>query len=116
MSDPVFEAALKAAVEAVPPAAQAVEVIGETPLGLRLRERYGAAVPPREGPSPEVVIETTGQHAEIQAALARVADLGTVVLAGPMVAAPVALDLYPDLHYRGLTVVGLLPLAAKQGG
>jgi threonine dehydrogenase-like Zn-dependent dehydrogenase len=82
-----------------------VEVIGDGGLAVALRaglrSRPGA---PRERPG--AVIETTGDPAAIRDALQRVADLGTVVLAGPATADPVALDLYADLHVRGLTIVG----------
>lgn len=57
---------------------------------------------------PELVVERTGTADGVRAALAQVADLGTVVLAAPL-SAPVELDLYADLHVRGLTLLGAAP-------
>jgi hypothetical protein len=84
-----------------------VEVLGDGPFARALRARLGAGAPAGDA-RPAVVVETSGDPAAIGAALARVDDLGTVVLAGPAaVAEPVALDLYADLHVRGLTLVGV---------
>lgn len=60
-------------------------------------------------PGAEPVVETTGQPMEVEAALRRAPDLGTVVLAGPVPEQPPAIDLYADLHVRGLTVVCVPP-------
>jgi hypothetical protein len=54
---------------------------------------------------PAVVLDLTGEPDEIRAATASLADLGTLVLARDPVA-PVDLDLYPDVHVRGLRIVG----------
>lgn len=97
--------AVEAALAALPTAGGAVEVVGEGGLARTLRRRLGLGAPdPLVRPS--AIIETTGDHDAVQQALRRVADLGTVVLAGPPPAAAVALDLYADLHVRGLTLVG----------
>ena len=97
-----------AAAAAIPPGRQSIEVTGDGPLAHALREMLGSAADPGTGDArPAVVVETTGSPEAIRAALERVADLGTIVLAGPVAAAPVALDAYPDLHVRGLTVVGV---------
>jgi threonine dehydrogenase-like Zn-dependent dehydrogenase len=100
------EALAEAAVGALAPDATPVEVVGETSLGEAVRARLGhrAAGAGR----PAAVIETTGNRDEIEAALRRVDDLGTVVLAGPPPPGPVPLDLYADLHVRGLTLVGVV--------
>jgi len=45
----------------------------------------------------------------------RVDDLGTVVLAGPPVDADGTVDLYADVHVRGLTVIGVVPDPDKGG-
>jgi hypothetical protein len=57
----------------------------------------------------EPVVETTGEPMEVVAALRRAPDLGFVVLAGPLPEQPPAIDLYGDLHVRGLTVVCVPP-------
>jgi hypothetical protein len=53
----------------------------------------------------DAIVETTGDFARVRDALRACPDLGTVVLAGPIAGSPPALDLYADLHVRGLTVV-----------
>lgn len=86
--------------------AKPVAVLGEGALGDRLRD---ALASPAMGTTsrPATVVETTGSGAGLEAALALVGDLGTVVLAGPVAAEAMTLDLYTDLHVRGLTLVGL---------
>lgn len=80
-----------------------VEVRGDNRLATELRRRLADRP---GGERPAVVVETEGEADSIREALAGVADLGTVLLAGPP-PGPMALDLYPDLHVRGLTVIGL---------
>ena len=58
---------------------------------------------------PAVVVEETGDPAEIERALAQAEDLGTVVLAAPVSEQEAAIDLYADLHVRGLTLVTAPP-------
>ena len=101
------ERAIAAVAAAVPAGAGPREVTGDGPLAQALRARLAAA--PGAGAAPAVIVETTGNPGAIRAALARVADLGTVVLAGPVTPGPVALDVYGDLHARGLTLVAMAP-------
>ena len=56
-----------------------------------------------------VVVAETGEPAEIERALAQVEDLGTVVLAAPVTETEAMIDLYADLHVRGLTLVTAPP-------
>jgi hypothetical protein len=92
---------------ALPPGAARVEIVGHGPLAQALREQLSS--PLSIGVErPAAIVETTGDAEAIREALARVDDLGTVVLAGPPPGAGVALDLYADLHVRGLTLVGTL--------
>jgi threonine dehydrogenase-like Zn-dependent dehydrogenase len=99
-----------AVVELVADYGGPIQVIGSSALADEIRrllsDRGRLA---SDQASPGVIIETTGEPAAIEGALGRVADLGTVVLAGPAVDGPIRLDLYPDLHVRGLTLVGILP-------
>jgi hypothetical protein len=87
-----------------------VEVVGSGTLADELRlllgERVRPAVPEAR---PEVIIDTTGEALALIAALERVDDLGTVVLAGPVPSRSLDLDLYTDLHVRGLVLVGVPP-------
>jgi hypothetical protein len=55
---------------------------------------------------PAVIVDTVGSAAAIGAAVHRLADMGALVLAAPT-EATVSLDLYPDVHLRGLTVAGV---------
>lgn len=57
--------------------------------------------------SPNAVVETTGDPAAIVSATERVADMGTVVLAGEPAGRALRLDLYPDIHLRGLRMLGV---------
>ena len=58
---------------------------------------------------PAVVVEDTGDPAAIERALEQVDELGTVVLAAPISRPEVMIDLYADLHVRGLTLVTAPP-------
>lgn len=91
---------------ALPDVSGPIEIVGEGPLADELRARLGdrARLHP-DGPS--AIIDTTGDAAAVVSALQRVDDLGTVVLAGPQRSKPVALDLYADVHVRGLTIIGV---------
>jgi hypothetical protein len=57
----------------------------------------------------EAVVDTTSDPAVLAEECRRVADLGTIVLAGELLDGSVDLDLYPDVHRRGLRVVGVAP-------
>lgn len=83
-----------------------VFVIGDGPDAPALREAF-----PGEPSAPRTVVETAGSPASIALALAVAADHGTIVLVGPAASEPPTLDLYNDLHVRGLTIVGVAPEA-----
>jgi len=69
----------------------------------------GAESPP---PSPDLIVETRRDPASMLESTTRVADLGTVVLAGPP-AGSFRFDLYPDVHVRGLRLVSVSPRSAE---
>jgi threonine dehydrogenase-like Zn-dependent dehydrogenase len=100
------DAALDADSRALPSDAAWVEVIGDNPLARAVRAGLGERGGGGEE-APPAIVETSGDAQELVAALRRVADLGTVVLAGPVLDDPLPLDLYADVHVRGLTVVGV---------
>lgn len=104
------DVAIEAVAAAVPAGEGPLEVVGDTAFARDLRARLGAG-PIAAGARPAVIVEASGEASALAAALGRVADLGTVVLAGPRASTPVDLDLYADLHVRGLTVVGVAPAA-----
>lgn len=106
--------AIEAAAAAIPAGAAPVAITGESALAQALRARLGGESSVAAEARPGVVVETTGQADAIRAALEHVADLGTVVLAGPLGPGPIALDLYADLHLRGLTVVAVPPQPAGE--
>lgn len=60
-------------------------------------------------------VEVAGGLGDLELALVRVDDLGTVTFAGPPLASDSTIDLYADLHVRGLTVV-FAPGERETGG
>lgn len=80
-----------------------VEVVGAGEVAEAVR----AAVGRDAGDDPATIVETTGTPEALADALARVRTLGTVVLAGPPPSTGVDLDVYADLHVRGLTLIGV---------
>lgn len=83
-----------------------VAVVGTGALADELR---AVVPPPGSDTKPPTVVETSGTREGVIAALELVADLGVVVLAGPLSEPSMDLDLYPDLHVRGITVAALPP-------
>lgn len=61
------------------------------------------------GARPSAVVETTGDPERVLAATRRVDDMGTLLLAGESIERSIDLDVYPDIHLRGLQVVGVPP-------
>ncbi|MGH9062435.1 MAG: hypothetical protein ACRD0L_00370, partial [Acidimicrobiales bacterium] len=53
------------------------------------------------------IVDTTGRPAVVVGATCRLADLGTLVLAGEWLGSPMPIDLYRDVHRRGLRLVGV---------
>lgn len=97
-----------AAVAALPALDGLVEVVGAGRLADAVRQLLGARVLlPHGDAGPAAIIETTGESSMLAAALGRVDHLGTVVLAGPTPPEPLSLDLYGDVHLRGLVVIGV---------
>lgn len=92
-------------VAAATGAGSAIAVVGEGAPADRLRARLGAAAP-SPGVEPDVIVVVSGRPDDLVDALGRVADLGTVILAGAAVQPTVAVDLYVDLHSRGITLIG----------
>lgn len=65
---------------------------------------------------PGAVIDTTGDRSLIEPSVAEVADGGLVVMAGEPPGGVLPLDLYRDVHVRGLTLVGVSPLRDGNAG
>ena len=99
-----------AAVEGLGP----VEVNGSGLIARRLRTLLGEVAAGEDGwatqgSRPAAIVETTGDPAAILESTRRVADLGTVVLVGEGLGRQFDLNLYPDVHVRGLTLLGIAP-------
>jgi hypothetical protein len=80
-----------------------VEVRGDGAIASLVRSLLSG----EHADAPELIVEATGRPEAILSATRDVADLGTLVLAGPTDAEPLTIDLYPDVHVRGLTLVGV---------
>jgi threonine dehydrogenase-like Zn-dependent dehydrogenase len=95
-----------------------IHVPGRGAVADEVRRRLGLEVgPPTETPArPRVWIETSGAPEALETALAGVADLGTVVLTAPAREPTIAIDLYRDIHLRGLHLhaVGTEPTDAGE--
>ena len=85
-----------------------VEVVGHGLIGAYVR-RLVTLHSGHDGERPSAVVDTTGDPDLIRAALERVSDLGTVVLAGEALGRTLDLDLYSSVHKRGLVLAGVAP-------
>jgi Arc/MetJ family transcription regulator len=89
--------------------AERIELTGTGFVAGALRRLLGTAVGSDVGARPSAVVETTGDPQRLLDATRRVDDLGTVFLGGEVGDRRVQLDLYQDVHLRGLEVVGIPP-------
>ena len=99
------------AVEDLAP--ESVEVRGSGLIARRVRAlvRNDATAASQSFSTPEMpraIVETTGDPAAILDATRRVANLGVVVLVGETLDS-VQMNLYSDVHVRGLTLLGVSP-------
>ncbi len=65
--------------------------------------------PAAVSPAPTCIVDTTGCPSAIVRASTRLADRGTLVLAGQPAGRRLSMSLYPDVHRRGLRLVGVAP-------
>ena len=93
--------------------ARPVEVSGKGAVA-RLAAALLAVEPGHAPERPAAVVEATGDPEAIAGATGRLADLGTLVLAGEALGRRVRLNLYPDVHSRGLRFVGVRPATAAR--
>jgi len=103
--------AVVAVVEHVLP--DAIEIAGHGLIARQVRELLEAPSP-KGGRStrfeqPDAIVDTTGDPRIVVNATRRVAELGTVVLVGESLGRRAEMNLYPDVHVRGLTLVGIPP-------
>lgn len=111
-----LDSASAAALLAVARDAAAVEGLTTGPVELtarnglvarQVRALIGHAATAGDAEPPQAIIDVTGDPRVIADATQRVADLGTLVLAGESLGRTVELNLYPDVHRRGLKLVGI---------
>ena len=86
-----------------------IEVTGSGVIAARVRECLRASTLDLSTEAPEVIVETTGDTTVIVESTGRLASLGTLVLVGEAAEAGLSIDLYPDVHVRGLRIVGVAP-------
>jgi threonine dehydrogenase-like Zn-dependent dehydrogenase len=84
----------------------AAEVVGRGLVAARVRQLVGDRGRLSDQ-APAAVVDTTGDPVVIRSALDRVANLGTIVLAGESAGRELDVDLYSSVHRRGLVVVGV---------
>jgi threonine dehydrogenase-like Zn-dependent dehydrogenase len=89
-----------------------VEVNGVGIVARLVRALLPASASATNGSGPErpsAVIDATGNQDDIKDATHRLADGGTLVLAGETLGRRLTLEVYPDIHVRGLKLVGVEP-------
>jgi threonine dehydrogenase-like Zn-dependent dehydrogenase len=88
--------------------ADSATVLGTGTVARQIRRLLAErGLEPPDESAPAVIVEATGKPGSLAGALAQVAPLGTVVVVGEYPQGVEAVDLYADLHGRGLTLVGL---------
>lgn len=103
----IVAAAVRAAAPLGTTRSDSIEVVGTGAVAAVLRALLG--VPETMPERPAAIVDATAEGELLEGALARVADLGTLVLAGATRSQEMSLDLYPDAHVRGITIVGVPP-------
>jgi hypothetical protein len=90
-------------------AVDSIDVLGSGLIAQHMRALLGDRPAERRMEQPRVIIDTTGDPRKLVDAIQRVATLGTVVLVGEALGRKAPMNLYPDIHVRGLTLVGIPP-------
>jgi hypothetical protein len=93
------------ALDGVPP--ERVEVHGDGVTAAAVRAGLGRAAAPEAQERPLACVVASPGADALVAATRRVADLGTVVVLSETADGTAALDLYPDVHLRSLTLIGI---------
>ena len=102
----VANAAIAAAKD-VP--ADSIDVVGTGLIARQVRALLEESVSERRTERPRAIIDTTGAPSAIVDATRRVAALGTVVLVGEDLGRETDMNVYPDVHARGLSLIGIGP-------
>jgi hypothetical protein len=101
-----FAALAAEAAAAVPTSAAPIEVLGNGIVAEQIRRSLALA----DGSGderPAVIVDATGAPDALRDATRRLDDLGTLVLVGEPAGRAMSLNLYPDVHVRGLRLVGV---------
>jgi hypothetical protein len=93
------------AVEGVPSAS--VAVTGRGLIAQHVREMVGCPAAASGAERPAAIVETTGDPGVIVEATRTLNDQGTLVLVGETLGRQLDMNLYPDVHRRGLTLIGV---------
>jgi hypothetical protein len=87
-----------------------IEVSGSGLVAREVRHLLGSEIAGGEARErPMAIVDTTGDPELIEDATRRLADLGSLVLAGESLGRPFPLNLYSDVHARGLELIGIGP-------
>ena len=123
----MFNALARTAVLALP-GEGLVAVPGTGIVAVRIRQLIGDRLARAGGAPALAAVDTTGRADRIAEATEAVVDMGTVVLAMSGEAASIPIDLYSEVHKRGVRLVGVafpeqgaatgtpLPRPATMGG
>jgi hypothetical protein len=84
-------------------AAATVDVVGDGAVARSVASLLGLP----SATKPAAIVDASGEPGLIAAATKHVSDLGLIVLAGEPAGRALTLDLYPDVHVRGLQVAGV---------
>ena len=93
-----------------------IEVFGRGLVAREVRRRLNVNGSEGEAVVPMAIADTTGDPNVIEAAIHRLGNIGTLILAGPSLGRPFPLDLYADVHVRGLADRHRPPLVRSASG
>jgi threonine dehydrogenase-like Zn-dependent dehydrogenase len=97
-----------AALEGAP--RDSIEVTGSGLIARQVRTLLGdGSSDGRRREQRTAIVETTGDPSMIVDATRRLVDRGTLVLVGESLGREAEMNLYPDVHVRGLTLAGIPP-------
>jgi hypothetical protein len=102
-----FAALAAEAAGAVPTLAAPIEVLGNGIVAEQIRRSLGLADGSGDDQPPAAIVDATGAPDALRDATRRLDDLGTLVLVGEPAGRAMSLNLYPDVHVRGLRLVGV---------
>jgi hypothetical protein len=94
--------------------AHVVEVHGSGAIATAVRSLVGNMAS-RASDSLDAAVDVTGEPARIIDLIRRLVPLGLLVLAGEPIESDLDLDVYEDVHRRGLHIVGVPVLSPRDG-